>query len=209
MLRYSIVPQGAGNSSASFHRSDCMHRSAPHCSRLDSFSAVCIWHYQLFSDAFTIASQHRTHYNYCCCHCYRYCCRIRQVFTIFIGDDKTDEDAFQVFSGSNDVAAKKGRQPGLGILVSEESRQTHAAFTLKNPHEVAELLSRLVNVGKSMQLEPVHVCTSAPGSAGSVTPKQQLKKVNRATAATAAAADATAAANAAASTRQQQAAAAV
>ena len=126
------------------------------------------------------------------------------MFTIFIGDDKTDEDAFQVFSGSSDVAAKKGRQPGLGILVSEESRQTHAAFTLKNPHEVAELLSRLVNVGKSMQLEPVHVCTSVQGAAGSVTPQQQLSKANRATAA---AADATAAAAAAAavdSAKQQQ-----
>ncbi|KAG5189920.1 trehalose-phosphatase-domain-containing protein [Tribonema minus] len=81
----------------------------------------------------------------------------QQVFTIFIGDDKADEDAFQVFTGESSSA----QQPGLGILVSEESRATHAAYTLKNPQEVAELLSRLVSIGQSRSLQPARVCTCA------------------------------------------------
>jgi hypothetical protein len=79
-----------------------------------------------------------------------------QVFTVFIGDDKTDEDAFKVFTGEHE----KGRQPGLGILVSEESRKTHAAFTLRDPHEVAIFLSKLVDFGRALDLKPVHVCTN-------------------------------------------------
>ncbi|CAM9583480.1 unnamed protein product, partial [Chrysoparadoxa australica] len=72
------------------------------------------------------------------------------VFTVFIGDDKTDEDAFKVFNGLHD----KGKQPGLGILVSEESRETNAAFTLRNPLQVAMFLSRLVEIGRERSLEP-------------------------------------------------------
>lgn len=123
-----------------------------------------------------------------------------QVFTIFIGDDKSDEDAFRVFTADSDASSGAGSgsggsamhsapgatdgnsgtnssggggpalggggggsvvpQPGLGILVSEESRATHAAYTLRDPSEVAELLSRLVHIGRSRRLSPVRACCS-------------------------------------------------
>eukprot|EP00611_Tribonema_gayanum_P010071 TRINITY_DN1999_c0_g1_i1.p1 TRINITY_DN1999_c0_g1~~TRINITY_DN1999_c0_g1_i1.p1 ORF type:complete len:497 (+),score=121.49 TRINITY_DN1999_c0_g1_i1:97-1587(+) len=103
-----------------------------------------------------------------------------EVFTIFIGDDRTDEDAFRVFSAAGNC--KKGQQPGLGILVSEESRDTHAAYTLRNPDEVAELLQRLVQVGETRNLRPVRVCAEVPargdgggGEGVHVTPAQLLQ----------------------------------
>ena len=55
------------------------------------------------------------------------------VLPIFIGDDRTDEDAF---------AALAGR--GVGILVAESPRQTAAYYTLRNPDEVHRFLQRLV-----------------------------------------------------------------
>jgi alpha,alpha-trehalase len=55
------------------------------------------------------------------------------VVPLYIGDDVTDEDAF---------AALKGR--GLGILVSETTRETHAELSLKNTQEVGAFL-RLVS----------------------------------------------------------------
>ncbi len=54
------------------------------------------------------------------------------VFPIYIGDDRTDEDAFW---------AIKAR--GIGILVSEQSRPTAATYSLRNPDEVEEFLRAL------------------------------------------------------------------
>ena len=54
------------------------------------------------------------------------------VFPIYIGDDRTDEDAFW---------ALKSR--GIGILVSEQSRPTAAKYSLSNPDEVEEFLCAL------------------------------------------------------------------
>lgn len=51
---------------------------------------------------------------------------------LYIGDDVTDEDAFRAIADR-----------GIGILVSEESRETAAAYSLKDPEEVRELLERL------------------------------------------------------------------
>jgi alpha,alpha-trehalase len=57
-------------------------------------------------------------------------------FPIFIGDDRTDEDAF--------CALEKR---GIGILVSERPQVTAASYWLKNPDEVdcflRELIARL------------------------------------------------------------------
>ncbi|XP_037411506.1 probable trehalose-phosphate phosphatase 4 [Triticum dicoccoides] len=50
-----------------------------------------------------------------------------QVVAIFIGDDKTDEDAFKVL---------RGRAGGLGILVSKERKWTKASYSLEDPAEV-------------------------------------------------------------------------
>ena len=58
-----------------------------------------------------------------------------EVLPVYIGDDRTDEDAF---------AALAGR--GVGILVSEAPRQTAAYYTLRNPDEVHRFLQRLVGL---------------------------------------------------------------
>jgi alpha,alpha-trehalase len=61
------------------------------------------------------------------------------VLPLFIGDDVTDEDAF---------AALKDR--GLGILVSETPRETHAHLSLENPNQVGEFL-KLVSAWQRSQ----------------------------------------------------------
>ncbi|XP_064999964.1 probable trehalose-phosphate phosphatase 6 isoform X2 [Musa acuminata AAA Group] len=50
------------------------------------------------------------------------------VFPVYIGDDRTDEDAFKVLHG---------RRQGLGILVSEVIRETSARCSLRQPAEVS------------------------------------------------------------------------
>ncbi|GFZ06979.1 hypothetical protein Acr_18g0011490 [Actinidia rufa] len=57
------------------------------------------------------------------------------VLPIYIGDDKTDEDAFKVLRVGN---------RGYGILVSAVPKETKAFFTLKDPSEVKQLLESLV-----------------------------------------------------------------
>lgn len=52
-----------------------------------------------------------------------------KVSVIYIGDDTTDEDAFQCLSSSD-----------LGILVSSTARETSATMSLDNPEEVVEFL---------------------------------------------------------------------
>ena len=51
---------------------------------------------------------------------------------IYIGDDRTDEDAFRVLE-----------QRGIGILVSEQSQPTAARYSLKDPAEVERFLRAL------------------------------------------------------------------
>ncbi|KAF4322109.1 hypothetical protein BBO99_00001206 [Phytophthora kernoviae] len=51
------------------------------------------------------------------------------VYTIYIGDDTTDEDAFQLFQA-------KCNLKGVGIVVTEESVSTDASFTLRDTNEL-------------------------------------------------------------------------
>ena len=53
---------------------------------------------------------------------------------IFIGDDRTDEDAFMVLAGR-----------GVGIVVAETPRETAAYYTLRDPDEVHRFLRRLLD----------------------------------------------------------------
>jgi trehalose 6-phosphate phosphatase len=52
---------------------------------------------------------------------------------IYIGDDRTDEDAFRALE-----------QRGIGILVSEEPRRTAASYSLRDPSEVECFLRELI-----------------------------------------------------------------
>ena len=54
------------------------------------------------------------------------------VLPLYLGDDLTDEDAFRAIADR-----------GIGILVADEARQTAAAYRLRDPGEVVELLRRL------------------------------------------------------------------
>lgn len=69
------------------------------------------------------------------------------VFTIYIGDDTTDEDAFEVFR-------RKDSHKGVGILVTEHSMQTGASFTLHDTGEVCLFLQKLIEYGKKCQNPP-------------------------------------------------------
>ncbi|XP_022929319.1 probable trehalose-phosphate phosphatase J isoform X1 [Cucurbita moschata] len=57
------------------------------------------------------------------------------VFPIYIGDDRTDEDAFKVL---------RERDQGFGILVSKVPKDTHASYSVREPSEVMQFLQRLV-----------------------------------------------------------------
>jgi trehalose 6-phosphate phosphatase len=57
------------------------------------------------------------------------------VLPVYIGDDRTDEDAFK---------ALRRRGQGIGILVSKHPKETSASFSLQEPAEVMEFLLRLV-----------------------------------------------------------------
>ena len=53
---------------------------------------------------------------------------------IYIGDDRTDEDAFVALAGR-----------GMGVLVAESGRETGANYTLRDPDEVHRFLRRLLD----------------------------------------------------------------
>ncbi|KAK7282802.1 hypothetical protein RIF29_11868 [Crotalaria pallida] len=63
-----------------------------------------------------------------------------EVFPIYIGDDRTDEDAFKVL---------RSRGQGIGILVSRFPKETDASYTLEDPSEVEQFLRRLVEWKRS------------------------------------------------------------
>eukprot|EP00271_Cylindrocystis_brebissonii_P002937 TRINITY_DN13684_c0_g1_i1.p1 TRINITY_DN13684_c0_g1~~TRINITY_DN13684_c0_g1_i1.p1 ORF type:complete len:375 (-),score=68.76 TRINITY_DN13684_c0_g1_i1:1398-2522(-) len=58
------------------------------------------------------------------------------VLPLYIGDDRTDEDAFMVL--------REAAVAGCGILVSTVAKDTRAAFSLRDPSEVMTFLSNLV-----------------------------------------------------------------
>lgn len=62
------------------------------------------------------------------------------VLPVYIGDDRTDEDAFKVL---------RNRGQGLGILVSKVPKETNASYSLQEPTEVKDFLRRLVEWKRS------------------------------------------------------------
>ncbi|MCO5560078.1 hypothetical protein L7F22_013684 [Adiantum nelumboides] len=67
-------------------------------------------------------------------------------FPVYIGDDRTDEDAFKVLNKQNH---------GLGILVSTAVKETNAQSSLRDPSEVLEFLQRLVSWQQTLALQTV------------------------------------------------------
>ncbi|CAA2987827.1 probable trehalose-phosphate phosphatase F [Olea europaea subsp. europaea] len=61
----------------------------------------------------------------------------QDVLPIYIGDDRTDEDAFKVLRSGN---------RGYGILVSAVPKETNAFFSLRDPSEVKKFLESLVRM---------------------------------------------------------------
>jgi len=56
------------------------------------------------------------------------------ILPIYIGDDDTDEDAFEALQESGN---------GIGIMVEHSGKPTHASFTLESVDEVARLFREL------------------------------------------------------------------
>eukprot|EP00897_Mesotaenium_endlicherianum_P003218 jgi/Mesen1/2924/ME000175S02079 len=60
---------------------------------------------------------------------------VEEVLPVYIGDDRTDEDAFSVL---------KERGMGAGIVVTTVAKSTVASYSLRDPSEVMDFLQRLV-----------------------------------------------------------------
>ena len=58
----------------------------------------------------------------------------QNALSIYIGDDRTDEDAFSALE-----------KHGIGILVSERPQATAASYWLKNPEQVEEFLQKITD----------------------------------------------------------------
>ncbi|KAM0902116.1 hypothetical protein ACQ4PT_019501 [Festuca glaucescens] len=67
------------------------------------------------------------------------------VLPVYIGDDRTDEDAFKVLR-------KRGQ--GVGILVTKSAKETSASYSLQDPGEVMEFLLRLVEWSRIRSSSP-------------------------------------------------------
>ncbi|KAJ4953761.1 hypothetical protein NE237_030593 [Protea cynaroides] len=66
------------------------------------------------------------------------------VVPIYVGDDRTDEDAFKVLREGN---------RGYGILVSSVPKESNAFYSLRDPSEVMEFLESLVKWKRSDEVE--------------------------------------------------------
>ncbi|KAG5066066.1 hypothetical protein GLYMA_04G119700v4 [Glycine max] len=64
------------------------------------------------------------------------------VLAIYVGDDRTDEDAFKVLKEAN---------KGCGILVSRAPKESNAIYSLRDPSEVMEFLTSLAEWKSSIQ----------------------------------------------------------
>nr|XP_011460289.1 PREDICTED: probable trehalose-phosphate phosphatase C isoform X1 [Fragaria vesca subsp. vesca] len=69
-----------------------------------------------------------------------------EVLPVYIGDDRTDEDAFKVLRD-------RGQGQGIGILVSKVPKETKASYTLQEPAEVKDFLQRLVKWKRMTSLQ--------------------------------------------------------
>ena len=68
-----------------------------------------------------------------------------EVLPIYLGDDKTDEDAFMMI-----------RPRGLSIFVGSSSQSSAARYYLKNPGDVIKFLTRILEIRKESQDARTH-----------------------------------------------------
>lgn len=80
------------------------------------------------------------------------------VFTIYIGDDTTDEDVFEILLNDTSclsVTTSSASSPsGAGLLVTEYNAETKASMTLRDPEEVGLFLEKLLDYGATIQATP-------------------------------------------------------
>ncbi|KAM3308690.1 putative trehalose-phosphate phosphatase F [Capsicum chacoense] len=76
------------------------------------------------------------------------------VLPIYIGDDRTDEDAFMVL---------RGRYQGYGILVSAVPKESNAIFSLRDTSEVQEFLGSLA---ETMENQEIYEMEEGDGTKG-------------------------------------------
>ncbi|KAK4489658.1 hypothetical protein RD792_005470 [Penstemon davidsonii] len=65
----------------------------------------------------------------------------KDVIAFYLGDDKTDEDAFKVL---------ESRGQGYPIIVSSVPKETSASHSLRDPSEVLSFLLRLARLGEAL-----------------------------------------------------------
>ena len=72
------------------------------------------------------------------------------LFCVYIGDDRTDEDAFAVVDSSWISRAEdaEGAIDGIGVVVSTVAKATCARHSLRDPSEVQKFLARLADFGE-------------------------------------------------------------
>jgi trehalose 6-phosphate phosphatase len=73
--------------------------------------------------------------------------RPEDVFTIYIGDDVTDEDAFM------EINEELGDHLGVGLLVSSSPKVSAAKFSLRDSGEVLRFLTRLRELGDASTIK--------------------------------------------------------
>lgn len=69
-----------------------------------------------------------------------------QPFSLPNPPPRPQKNAFRALNG--DMGEDRARHDGVGILVSEESKETNAAYTLRNPDEVASFLEKIAELGR-------------------------------------------------------------
>ena len=79
------------------------------------------------------------------------------VLPVYIGADRTDEDAFKVLR-------RRGQGQGVGILVSKHPKETTASYSLQEPAEVSDPSSSLQHDHPCISIYPCRprVCPHLP-----------------------------------------------
>ncbi len=67
----------------------------------------------------------------------------KDVISMYLGDDVTDEDAFEVL---RKLSKDETQGDGIGIVVSKVPKQTKASYSLRDPEEVLQFLTKVGNI---------------------------------------------------------------